>query len=88
MQVLLSPVFKTPAPSPDGATSFEERMTNSMQGSMKWSMPIMMGVIGSIIPSAVSVYLVVSNIVTIFQELIFVQMEKRKQCKELVKVSA
>jgi YidC/Oxa1 family membrane protein insertase len=87
IQVLLSPVFKKqPGTTNDTPGDFSDRMTESMQGSMKWTMPIMMGFIGSIIPSAVSVYLVVSNIFTVLQEQLFILIEKKQKAKQTVMV--
>jgi YidC/Oxa1 family membrane protein insertase len=55
-----------------------EDIAQSMQKSMLYTMPVMIAVISTIIPSAVSLYLVMSNLATIIQEFFIMKKLKRE----------
>lgn len=82
IQLSISPIQKIQAknqkPLIPGEKPSPEDMAASMQKSMRYTMPVMIAVISTIIPGAVALYLVVSNLATIAQE----QLIARKLKKE------
>ena len=71
---------KTAFPKPQEGKSFGEQMQQSMQFQMKYFLPIFVAFIAYSISSAVALYWVTSNAVTIVQEL-FVRRKLAKNVK-------
>jgi YidC/Oxa1 family membrane protein insertase len=72
-QMQLSPALRSAKKDKRESTeelSTQQQFTESMQKSMKYSMPVMIGIFAYIVPAAVALYWVVSNIFTIVQELV------------------
>lgn len=72
IQVRLSPVMQESPKSdntPAAGQDTQAMMMQSMQKSMKFTLPIMIAVFASIVPAAVALYWVTTNIFTIGQEL-------------------
>lgn len=59
-----------------------EEMAQNMQKSMKYAMPVMIGVFGYLVPSAVALYWTVSNIFTILQEIVIRKRVEKKEAQE------
>lgn len=68
IQIHLSPAMKQSGPVDQSDN--QAVMMASMNSSMKYTMPIVMVVIGMTLPGALALYFVVTNIVTIIQEYI------------------
>lgn len=71
IQIRYSPL--TTRPTPDQSSielDAQTTMMNSMNSSMQWTMPIMIGVFSYITPGALALYWVVTNITTIVQDRI------------------
>lgn len=81
IQLRLSPAMQdaTKKKDTDEEGSPQEEMMKGMQKSMKYTMPIMITVIAYIVPAAVALYWIVSNIFTIGQEI---SIRKRLARKE------
>jgi YidC/Oxa1 family membrane protein insertase len=60
--------------------STQAEMMQSMQKSMKYSMPVMIAIFAYLVPAAVALYWIVSNLFTIGQELV---IRKRLETEEL-----
>lgn len=81
VQMKFSPVMQDYTPAGVAKVGEEDKqalMMNSMQKSMKFTLPIMIAVFASIVPAAVAIYWITSNAFTIGQELII----KRKLAGE------
>lgn len=73
IQMQLSPALratKQDKNKPQEELPAQQQFMESMQKSMKYSMPVMIGIFGYLVPAAVALYWVVSNIFTIIQELV------------------
>lgn len=68
IQIHLSPAMKQSGPVDQSDN--QAVMMASMNSSMKYTMPIVMVVIGMTLPGALALYFVVTNVVTIIQEYI------------------
>ncbi len=72
IQVRLSPVMQE-SPKEDGVEEKEKdsqaMMMQSMQKSMKFTLPVMIAIFASIVPAAVALYWLTTNLFTIGQEL-------------------
>lgn len=68
IQIKLSPVMKDSGVQ-QNSDDPQALMLNSMQKTMKFSLPIMIAVFASVVPAAVALYWTVSNLFTIGQEM-------------------
>ncbi|MCD8495142.1 MAG: YidC/Oxa1 family membrane protein insertase [Candidatus Pacebacteria bacterium] len=68
-QLYWSPAMKEEPVSSDEPPTAQEEMMKGMQKSMKYTMPIMITVVAYIVPAAVALYWIVSNLFTIAQEI-------------------
>jgi YidC/Oxa1 family membrane protein insertase len=69
LQIHFSPAMQTPTGSVDQSDN-QAVMMASMTSSMKYTMPVVMVVIGITLPGALALYFVTLNIVTLLQEQI------------------
>ncbi len=87
LQLYLSPSMKplasigTASEEPKGAPD----MMTSMQKSMKYTLPVMIAVFAYLVPSAIALYWIITNIFTIAQEIVIrKRMEKKEKAKALL----
>jgi YidC/Oxa1 family membrane protein insertase len=66
-QLKLSPGMQT-QPTNDTKSDTQSIMMESMQKSMKYTLPVMITVFALVVPAAVALYWVITNIVTLIQE--------------------
>ncbi len=67
IQIRYSPLTTVPTKT-DTEPDAQTVMMNSMNSSMQWTMPVMIGVFSYITPGALALYWVVTNITTIVQD--------------------
>ncbi len=69
-QVHFSPVMRMTRTAVTDKNDMSQMMASSMQRSMKFVLPVMIGFFGAVVPGAVALYWVVSSLVTLIQEII------------------
>lgn len=82
IQVWYSPAFQT-TPKQEGVVATPPAgmaaMGEQMQKSMRYTLPIMIGVFAYLVPAAVALYWIVNNIFTIIQERIVTNTLKKQE---------
>jgi YidC/Oxa1 family membrane protein insertase len=70
IQLRLSPSFQNNSEmkKTEGPEDFQTALGNNMQKAMKFSLPVMITIFAAVVPAAVALYWVVTNIFTIGQE--------------------
>jgi len=85
LQMYWSPAMKSEKVPKSESRDVSAQMASSMTTSMKYTMPIMIVVLGYAVPGAVALYWIVSNIFMIIQEQIVVRKMKKVKFVEVVK---
>lgn len=71
IQLRLSPAMQNPTPPTEKKEkTTQEELAENMQKSMKYAMPVMITIVAYLVPAAVALYWIVSNVFTIIQETV------------------
>jgi len=78
LQIHFSPMMRMNREASKDASDTTTMMMNSMQRSMKYVLPVMIGFFAAVVPGAVALYWIVSSAVTLLQEVVLFRKLSRQ----------